>query len=133
MISLVLPHSQKVSRMATGIGDRIRYHRRRLGWTQKELAAKVGVSPGTIGMYETNQREPDLQMLRKLAAALGTTVADLIEEPGPSAGREELALHHVDRRHDPNAPIKPSLRERIRQIQDELGRLVDELDRLEED
>lgn len=117
------------------IGDRIRSHRRRLGLTQKELAERVGVSTGTIGMYETNKREPDLQMIRRLAAEFGVSVSELVEgtmEEETSEGRRELALHHVDRRHDPSAPIKSSLKEQIRRLRDELGRLADELDKLDD-
>lgn len=134
MLSLVLPPSRKVSAIAMRIGDRIRLHRRRLGMTQKELAARVGVSPGTIGMYETNRREPDLETIRRLAEVLGVTVAELVGETAtdmPREGRDELAFHHVDRLLDPDAPIRPSLKERILRLRDELGRLADELEELE--
>ena len=35
--------------------------------TQSELAAKLGVAPSTVGMYERGQREPDFETLEKIA------------------------------------------------------------------
>lgn len=128
MVSWMLQTSRMVNVMVT-IGDRIRHYRRRLNLTQKELAQKVGVSTGTIGMYETNKREPDLQMLRRLAEVLEVTVGELVAgaEGGESHAAGKIAFHHTDRRHDPSAPIRDSLRERIRKIQEELYRIADEL------
>jgi transcriptional regulator with XRE-family HTH domain len=51
-----------------------------LGLTQNELAEKVGVSPDTLVRWErgrgTNPRAP---ALRKIAAALDVSPADLLE------------------------------------------------------
>jgi len=48
--------------------------------TQDTLAAKVGVWLPTIGLLETGRRRPSLDLLEKLAAALGCRVRDLIPE-----------------------------------------------------
>lgn len=42
------------------------------------LAAQVGVSYQTIGRYETGKQYPRLEVLVKLAEALGVTVEDLV-------------------------------------------------------
>ena len=44
------------------------------GLTQKELAGQLGVSYSTISMYERGHRQPDLEMLAKLAAFFGVSV-----------------------------------------------------------
>ncbi len=44
------------------------------GLTQKELAEQLGVSYSTISMYERGHRQPDLEMLAKLAAFFGVSV-----------------------------------------------------------
>lgn len=49
------------------IGDRIRYLRRKANLNQTELAKKLGVSTSTVGFWETNKREPDLDLLVKLS------------------------------------------------------------------
>lgn len=46
--------------------------------TQAELAATVGVVKNTISAYESGQRYPRRDMLKKLAAALNCEPKDLI-------------------------------------------------------
>lgn len=50
------------------IGERIRQARERRGWTQTELAAKVGVGYKTVSNWETGNTVPQnrLGMLREL-------------------------------------------------------------------
>ena len=80
--------------------DRIRYARRRLGLSQEELAEASGVSAATIVQVELGHRRPQGRTLRKLAAALGVEVADLLEEETrPKAGSPlsaERALEIAD-------------------------------------
>ena len=37
------------------------------GYTQRELAEKMGMSKSTVGMYEMGRREPDYETLEKIA------------------------------------------------------------------
>lgn len=60
--------------------SRIRQARRRAGLSQEELAEASGVSPATVVQAELGNRQPQGRTLRKLAAALGAEVAELIEE-----------------------------------------------------
>lgn len=65
-------HPEKASASgALDIGKRIRDLRLEKGYTQKELADMVGITPVAITRYEQNQREPNLEMLNKIATALG--------------------------------------------------------------
>lgn len=57
---------------------KLRKIRRAADITQKELAEKVGCSKNVIGGYENGFHTPSLEMLRKLAAALGCEPRDLI-------------------------------------------------------
>lgn len=41
--------------------------RQSIGYTQQELAEKLGISRSTIGMYETGAREPDFETLELIA------------------------------------------------------------------
>jgi len=51
-------------------GELVRTHRRRLGWTQEDLAAKAGLSVRSIGKIETNQiASPRPATVRLLADA----------------------------------------------------------------
>ena len=53
--------------------------RERKKWSQRELAERVGVSQTTIALIESGDREPSLDVLRRLAQALGVTVSELLE------------------------------------------------------
>ncbi len=57
----------------TELGARIRSKRETLGLNQKELAAKLGVQPPAITMYENAKRSPSLEFFCELAKVLGTT------------------------------------------------------------
>lgn len=49
------------------LGNRIKTLREELGLKQEELANKMSVSTSAIGMYETNKREPNNELILKLA------------------------------------------------------------------
>lgn len=63
-----------------GIGERIKAAREKTGMTQVELGKKVGVSGVAIMRYEKGQRQPRLEQLRRIAAALEVTVASLLPD-----------------------------------------------------
>ena len=58
--------------------QKIAYYREKAGMSQRELADRAGLSPGAIGQYETNRKTPRLETLRRLADALGVSVAELL-------------------------------------------------------
>ncbi len=58
--------------------------RHQKGITQQELADYLHVSKGTIGMWETGRREPDISILSALADFYGVSVDYLI-------GREKVS------------------------------------------
>ena len=49
------------------LGNRIKMLREEKGLKQEELAKMMSVSPSTIGMYEINKREPNNELILKLA------------------------------------------------------------------
>ena len=52
------------------IGQRIAALRRAKGWSQRELAQQLHVSPSAVGMYEQERRELTLSQGARLAAIL---------------------------------------------------------------
>jgi len=60
--------------------------RNRSGLTQVALAEMLGVHPITVARWETGERAPDIYTLKRLAAALNTTVGALLDEPSPAEG-----------------------------------------------
>lgn len=59
------------------IGKQIRYVRKHLGLTQKELGRLSGTSETTIKQYEAEKRQPRIEQLQKIAYALGGSVSDI--------------------------------------------------------
>lgn len=60
-------------------GQLIRFHRQRLGLTQKELGEKAGIAEPTIRRYELGKLNPKYETLEKIAGALGVWVTNLID------------------------------------------------------
>jgi transcriptional regulator with XRE-family HTH domain len=58
----------------------LRPARQRQGLTQRQLASRAGTGQGTICKLETLQRRAYPQTLRKLAAALEVSPANLVDD-----------------------------------------------------
>lgn len=58
----------------------IRKYRKRLGLTQEEFAAALGMSQASISRFETGERKPDVDDLIAIAKFFGCKVDDLIDK-----------------------------------------------------
>lgn len=70
---------ERSDRMNT-LGRNIRRHRLAKGLDCCELARLTGVTPMSISYYERGLRTPRVENISKIAAALGVTVTDLLED-----------------------------------------------------
>lgn len=59
--------------------ERMAELRKRKGWTQTDLAERMGVEQPTIGRWETGKREPDLGQLIELAGHLDVEPGMLLD------------------------------------------------------
>lgn len=59
-------------------GERILSIRKRLKWSQDELAKKVGTSAPIIGRYERNEIKPAMDTAKNTADKLGVTIDFLL-------------------------------------------------------
>lgn len=50
------------------------------GWTQKELAARIGCKQNQIAYWESKKSNPTFASLQKLANAFGCTIAELMAD-----------------------------------------------------
>jgi transcriptional regulator with XRE-family HTH domain len=107
------------------VGRKVRRLRRVQDLSQDDLATRVGVSRNTISRFETGARMPSIEMLEKLATALGVKVADLLAEeaallkaPVPLASAVELSSTVEDRgrREDSVAKLAAGGLETIREF-----------------
>jgi len=64
--------------VAIKVGKKIRYIRKQRGYTQYQLADAVNADVSTINKIENDN--PSLDMLEKLAAALGVKITELLED-----------------------------------------------------
>ncbi len=63
------------------------------GITQKSLAAKLNLAPSTLGSYVQNTREPDFELLKRIAAYFHVTTDYLLDyrsDAGKSPLEDEL-------------------------------------------
>lgn len=58
---------------------RIQEIRKSKGIKQKELAAKLGIAANTLSQYETGNREPDLETIKRIALVLEVTIDELLD------------------------------------------------------
>lgn len=76
------------------LGERISLLRRRQGWSQAELAARIQVSPSAVGMYEQGRREPSLLVAVQLSRAFGVS-ADYLLTGTPLTESDDAAMHQA--------------------------------------
>lgn len=71
---------------------KIKELRQKNGYTQAELAKRLGVSASAIGMYEQGRREPDRETLSKMSRLFEVPVDYLLsdEQNGPREIADEL-------------------------------------------
>lgn len=69
-------------------GDRVRERRLALGFSQEKLALRARVNRTYIGSLETGQRNPSLDLIARLAKALGCDAGDLVRGAQNARGRK---------------------------------------------
>ena len=70
----------------SGFSEKLSALRRQRGLTQAELAARLGISKSAVSMYERGNREPELELLERMADLFEVSVSSLL-------GREEDLLN----------------------------------------
>jgi transcriptional regulator with XRE-family HTH domain len=80
------PAQERIEKLIGGLGPAIRRLRRERGMTLGELAGEIGTSGAHLSRLESGARQPSLEGLLRVAAALGVEVYELLaapEEPEP--------------------------------------------------
>ena len=55
------------------LGDKLKALRKNKGWTQTDLAKRLGLVTGTISAYETGQKYPSIEVLIKICNLFNTS------------------------------------------------------------
>lgn len=81
-------------------GQMLKYFRERDGLTQRELAERLGLSPGAIGMYESGKRHPKFEDEEAIAdffnVDLNTLRGKRINEVDPESELVRKALKYYE-------------------------------------
>lgn len=104
----VLPLDVSASVAAAFDGARLTQARRLAGWTKKELAAKIDVTPAAVGQYEAGGIRPRPEQVRRLAEALGMPSA-FFTAGRPRAALDTAAVHFRSLRSAPARERERSL------------------------
>ena len=67
------------------LGSRIKHYRKIKGFSQKELAEKIGVSNVVLSRYESSKRTPDADTQIKIADVLDISMDELYGRPSKSS------------------------------------------------
>lgn len=86
----------KVCDLMDAFKDRLRQEREFLGWSQTELAYKLGLTPSTINKYESGTRFPDIETLVKIADLFITSTDYLLGRDNSSP--KKLSITFADGR-----------------------------------
>ena len=74
-------------------GERIAALRKEKGWSQTELAERLGVTNKAVSRWETGRGYPDVELLPLLAKELGVTISELLDgarTPAPPQVEEQM-------------------------------------------
>lgn len=80
----------------TVISENIKSLRKKLGWSQELLAEKTGVSAPYITQIEVGKRTPSLDIVEKLALALGVEYKTLFEINNKNPNSPEFSKHILE-------------------------------------
>lgn len=69
------------------VGARLRERRAQFGWTQADVAKKIGCRPNYIGYLETGARRPSMKLMERLAKVLDMDVGVLLAGWHPLVAR----------------------------------------------
>lgn len=72
------------------LGLKIAKLRKSKGWTQTQLAERVGVHPSHVTRWERDKNQPSTNTLRELAEVFGVTVEIMTKPPSKRALQESL-------------------------------------------
>ncbi|WP_406266423.1 XRE family transcriptional regulator [Actinacidiphila glaucinigra] len=104
----VLPLDLSTSVAAAFDGARLTQARRLAGWTKKELASKIDVTPAAVGQYEAGGIRPRPEQVRRISEALGMPTA-FFTAGRPRAALDTAAVHFRSLRSAPARERERSL------------------------
>lgn len=84
------------SKIIQSTGQRIRYYRTHLGFSQERLAEEAGVHPTYIGQIERGEKNLTLESLEKISSALGISLSQIFEKAEDVKEKNNIPLAAYD-------------------------------------
>lgn len=91
-------------------GERLKKLRKERKLTQTQLAEKLNAGKSTVAMWETCDREPDFEMLKKIADFFNVNTDYLLGRTDNPEPIDTLAFHRSD---DPMADLPEKARKSV--------------------
>src|SRR5512137_359020 len=85
--------SQPIQAITRSVGERLRAARVAAGLTGREVLERAGIDPGNLSRMERSKRTPTVEVLERLAALYGVSLAELLgpETEGAPTWRPRLS------------------------------------------
>lgn len=64
--------------MGDNFNENLKNARERKGMSQKDVAEEIGVAKSTYSLYESGNREPNVQTIKRIADVLNVSADDLL-------------------------------------------------------
>lgn len=104
------------------LGQRIKEYRKHRNMTQEELATALNTSKTAISRYESDKREPSLDIIEKIASVLRVDMCEILFDLDEVANWRKI-IHDADSKI---LGISESLKDRdLTTILEDLGKLND--------
>ena len=85
-----------MSDIAKQLGQRIRELRMQQHMSQEELSFKAGISPAHLGQIERASKNPTIDTIAKIAAALDMPISDLFTKEAISAAPQNTTVNKIN-------------------------------------
>lgn len=97
----IMETNEKSNEIVHRTGQNIKNLRERKGLTQQELAVRVDVAQSTVANWESGRREPDINILIRIAKLFNVTLDELVmKELTPPIPMYARNLAYLRRKHD---------------------------------
>lgn len=83
---------QRLGEKSLNLGKTIAEQRKKLGWTQSQLAEFLGVTKASVSKWETEQTRPDIMLLPELATLFNITIDELLSYESQLTKRQ---INHI--------------------------------------
>jgi transcriptional regulator with XRE-family HTH domain len=99
------------------LGRNIKEMRERTGYTQRQVADRLQVTPAAVSKWERNTNEPNIGQVTKMCDMFGCTIQELLQVEEKFLSGEEIELLSMYRKvpYDVQEIVLTILRSRVKE------------------